>query len=77
MTFEIIENFSCNTLLTILVVKLLVESGAPTTSKTSDGKIPLCHAASNKHVDVVEYLLSRKHDIYLLLDDSKVNYKLI
>ena len=55
-----------------LVVKLLVKSGAPTISKTNDGKIPLCYAASNKHIKVLEYFLTKHYDAYSLLDDSKV-----
>jgi len=31
----------------------------------------LCNAASNRHIDVVEYLFTKNHDVYSLLDDSK------
>ena len=53
-------------------MKLLVESGAPTTCKTNEGKIPLCKAASNRHIEVLDYLLTKPHDVYSLLEDSKV-----
>jgi hypothetical protein len=53
-------------------VKLLVDSGAPTTCITNDGKIPLCNAASNRHVEVLNFLITKKHDVYTLLEDNKV-----
>jgi hypothetical protein len=53
-------------------VKLLAESGAPTTFETNEGKIALCYAASNRHLEVLDFLLTRKHDSYMLLEDNKV-----
>lgn len=50
-----------------------MESGAPTTAQTSNGRIPLWFAASENNLNVVMYLLKQAHDAYLLLDDRKVN----
>jgi hypothetical protein len=52
-------------------VKLLVESGCPTTCQTNEGKIPICLAAANGHNDVLDYLLTKSFDVYSLLQDNK------
>ena len=54
------------------VVKLLVESGAPTTVETNTGKIPLWFAAAESNLVVVSYLIKQDHDAYTLLNDRKV-----
>ena len=54
------------------VVKLLVESGSPTTAETSNGRTPLWFAASENKLKVVTYLIQREHDSYKLLEDRKV-----
>ena len=54
------------------VVKHLIEAGANTTYETKDGRIPLCHAASNSHNDVLSFLFSKEHDTHMLMDDKKV-----
>lgn len=55
-----------------LVVKLLVDSGAPTICETNEGKIPLCNAAANRHIEVLDFLLTKKHNVYMLIEDNKV-----
>ena len=54
------------------VVKLLVESGSPTTAETSNGRTPLWFAASENKLKVVTYLIQREDDSYKLLEDRKV-----
>lgn len=54
------------------MVKLLVESGAPTTVQTNNGRIPLWFAAAESNMSVVSYLIKQQHDAYSLLDDRKV-----
>ena len=56
----------------LTVVKLLVESGSPTTAETSNGRTPLWFAASENKLKVVTYLIQREHDSYKLLEDRKV-----
>ncbi len=50
-----------------------VESGAPTTAQTTNGRTPLWFGASENNLNVVMYLLKQPHDAYNLLDDRKVN----
>ena len=54
------------------VVKLLVESGAPTVAETANGRIPLWYAAAEGNLSVVTYLIQQSHDSYSLLEDRKV-----
>lgn len=53
-------------------MKLLVEAGASTEDKSSEGKTPIVLAVSSEHVDVYHYLINKKHDSYKLLEDKKV-----
>lgn len=53
-------------------VKLLVESGASPKSETNYGSAPIWFAASEGHNDVLEYLLTKEHDSYSLMDDKRV-----
>lgn len=55
------------------VVKLLVESGASPKSETNYGSAPIWFAAQEGHNDVLEYLLTREHDTYSLMDDRRVS----
>ena len=59
----------------LTVVKLLVESGSPTTAETSNGRTPLWFAASENKLKVVTYLIQREHDSYKLLEDRKVQMR--
>ncbi|CAB0010021.1 unnamed protein product, partial [Nesidiocoris tenuis] len=52
-------------------VKLLVESGASPKSETNYGSAPIWFAASEGHNDVLEYLLTKEHDSYSLMDDKR------
>ena len=50
----------------------MVESGAPTTVETKNGKIPLWFATAEGNLIVVSYLIKQDHDAYSLLSDRKV-----
>lgn len=54
------------------VVKLFVNSSADAQAETKDGKIPLCFAAANNHLDCLRFLLKQKHDTHQLMEDRKV-----
>ena len=54
------------------VVRLLVESGASTTSETDNGRVPLWYAAAESNLRVVNFLMQQPHDSYSLLEDQKV-----
>lgn len=54
------------------VVKLLVESGASPKSETTYGSAPIWFAAQEGHNNVLEYLLTKEHDTYNLMDDRRV-----
>ncbi|BES94180.1 Ion channel nompc [Nesidiocoris tenuis] len=58
-------------------VKLLVESGASPKSETNYGSAPIWFAASEGHNDVLEYLLTKEHDSYSLMDDKRFVYNLM
>lgn len=59
------------------VVKLLVESGASPKSETNYGSAPVWFAAQEGHNDVLEYLLTKEHDTYSLMDDRRFVYNLM
>ena len=54
------------------VVKLLVETGAAPDQVSKDGKMAITFAASANHIDVLSFLLKKKHDCRLLMEDKKV-----
>ena len=54
------------------VVKLLVESGASPKAETNYGASPIWFAAQEGHNDVLEYLMTKEHDTYGLMDDRRV-----
>ncbi|KAG8227340.1 hypothetical protein J437_LFUL003329, partial [Ladona fulva] len=53
------------------VVRLLVESGASPKSETNYGRPPIWFAASEGHNDVLEYLMGKEHDTYMLMEDKR------
>ncbi|XP_045473083.1 serine/threonine-protein phosphatase 6 regulatory ankyrin repeat subunit A [Harmonia axyridis] len=59
------------------VVVLLTESGASPKSETNQGAVPIWFAASEGHHDVLEYLMTKEHDTYILMDDKKFVYNLM
>ncbi|XP_050548255.1 ankyrin-1 isoform X2 [Daktulosphaira vitifoliae] len=59
------------------VVKLLVESGASPKSETNYGASPIWFAAQEGHNDVLEYLMTKEHDTYGLMDDRRFVYNLM
>ncbi|KAF5298214.1 hypothetical protein FQA39_LY02638 [Lamprigera yunnana] len=59
------------------VVKLLTESGASPKSETNLGAAPIWYAASEGHNDVLEYLLTKEHDTYSLMEDRRFVYNLM
>ncbi|CAH1403231.1 unnamed protein product [Nezara viridula] len=59
------------------VVKLLVESGASPKSETNYGSAPIWFAAAEGHNDVLEYLLTKEHDTYSLMEDKRFVYNLM
>ncbi|XP_054262267.1 ankyrin-1-like [Macrosteles quadrilineatus] len=59
------------------VVRLLVESGASPKSETNYGSAPIWFAASEGHNDVLEYLLTKEHDTYNLMEDRRFVYNLM
>lgn len=54
------------------VVKLLTESGASPKSETNLGAVPIWFAASEGHHDVLEYLMTKEHDTYTLMEDRRL-----
>lgn len=56
------------------VVKLLTESGASPKSETNLGAAPIWFAASEGHHDVLEYLMTKEHDTYTLMEDRRLTY---
>ncbi|XP_045473074.1 serine/threonine-protein phosphatase 6 regulatory ankyrin repeat subunit A-like isoform X2 [Harmonia axyridis] len=59
------------------VVKLLTESGASPKSETNLGAVPIWFAASEGHHDVLEYLMTKEHDTYDLMEDRRFVYNLM
>ncbi|KAG5868555.1 hypothetical protein JTB14_019499 [Gonioctena quinquepunctata] len=59
------------------VVKLLVESGASPKSETNLGAAPIWFAASEGHHAVLEYLMTKEHDTYALMEDRRFVYNLM
>ncbi|XP_060528049.1 serine/threonine-protein phosphatase 6 regulatory ankyrin repeat subunit A isoform X3 [Cylas formicarius] len=59
------------------VVKLLVESGASPKSETNLGAVPIWFAASEGHYGVLEYLMTKEHDTYTLMEDRRFVYNLM
>ncbi|KAL1490865.1 hypothetical protein ABEB36_011550 [Hypothenemus hampei] len=59
------------------VVKLLVESGASPNSETNLGAVPIWFAASEGHHAVLEYLMTKEHDTYALMEDRRFVYNLM
>ncbi|KAH1017863.1 hypothetical protein HUJ05_008457 [Dendroctonus ponderosae] len=59
------------------VVKLLTESGASPKSETNLGAVPIWFAASEGHHAVLEYLMSKEHDTYALMEDRRFVYNLM
>lgn len=56
------------------VVRLLVDSGAHPKAETNLGSSPIWFAASEGHNDVLEYLMTKDHDTYSLMEDRRVSY---
>lgn len=54
------------------MVRLLVESGAHPKAETTLGSSPIWFAASEGHNDVLEYLMTKDHDTYSLMEDRRV-----
>lgn len=59
------------------VVKLLTESGASPIAETNLGAVPIWFAASEGHHDVLEYLITKEHDTYNLMEDRRFVYNLM
>ncbi|XP_017781810.1 PREDICTED: serine/threonine-protein phosphatase 6 regulatory ankyrin repeat subunit A isoform X2 [Nicrophorus vespilloides] len=59
------------------VVKLLTESGASPKSETNLGAAPIWFAASEGHHDVLEYLMTKEHETYSLMEDRRFVYNLM
>nr|CAI5857375.1 unnamed protein product [Callosobruchus analis] len=59
------------------VVRLLVESGASPKSETNLGAAPIWFAASEGHHAVLEYLMTKEHDTYALMEDRRFVYNLM
>ncbi|KAK9890744.1 hypothetical protein WA026_012092 [Henosepilachna vigintioctopunctata] len=59
------------------VVKLLTESGASPKSETNLGAVPIWFAASEGHHDVLQYLMTKEHDTYALMEDRRFVYNLM
>ncbi|KAK6636040.1 hypothetical protein RUM43_009692 [Polyplax serrata] len=59
------------------VVRLLVESGASPKSETNYGSPAIWFAASEGHNDVLEYLMTKEHDTYSLMEDKRFVYNLM
>ncbi|CAH1122114.1 unnamed protein product [Ceutorhynchus assimilis] len=59
------------------VVKLLTESGASPKSETNLGAVPIWFAASEGHHAVLEYLMTKEHDTYALMEDRRFVYNLM
>lgn len=59
------------------MVKLLVESGASPKSETNYGSAPIWFAAQEGHNDVLEYLLTKEHDSYSLMEDKRVSFRML
>ena len=55
------------------VVRLLVESGGHPKAETNLGSSPIWFAASEGHNDVLEYLMTKDHDTYSLMEDRRVS----
>ncbi|XP_050310455.1 serine/threonine-protein phosphatase 6 regulatory ankyrin repeat subunit A isoform X3 [Anthonomus grandis grandis] len=58
-------------------VKLLTESGASPKSETNLGAVPIWFAASEGHHAVLEYLMTKEHDTYALMEDRRFVYNLM
>lgn len=56
---------------------MLAESGASPKSETNLGAPPIWFAASEGHHDVLEYLMSKEHDTYTLMEDRRFVYNLM
>ena len=54
------------------VVNLLVESKASTENETKEKKIAMVYAAENNHTEVLSYLLTKKHNTDILMEDWRV-----
>jgi ankyrin repeat protein len=61
----------------LAVVKLLVESGASPKSETNYGSPAIWFAASEGHNDVLEYLMTKEHETYSLMEDRRFVYNLM
>ncbi|XP_065174102.1 serine/threonine-protein phosphatase 6 regulatory ankyrin repeat subunit A isoform X3 [Atheta coriaria] len=59
------------------VVKLLTESGASPKAETNLGAVPIWFAASEGHHDVLEYLMTKEHETYSLMEDRRFVYNLM
>uniref|UniRef100_A0A1I8AYW8 ANK_REP_REGION domain-containing protein n=1 Tax=Meloidogyne hapla TaxID=6305 RepID=A0A1I8AYW8_MELHA len=59
------------------VVKLFVNSSADAQAETKDGKVPLCFAAANNHIECLHFLLKQKHDTHQLMEDRKFIFDLM
>lgn len=58
------------------VVRLLVEAGASPKSETNYGAAPIWFAAQEGHNDVLQYLITKEHDTYNLMDDKRVSIQI-
>ncbi|VDM84600.1 unnamed protein product, partial [Strongylus vulgaris] len=59
------------------VVKLFVKSSADELAETKEGKVPLCFAASNNHIECLRFLLKHKHDTHQLMEDRRFVFDLM
>ena len=56
----------------LVVVKLLLDSGASARSRNDHGRVPLWYAAAEGRQEVLALLLTKEHDAYTLMEDRKV-----
>lgn len=59
------------------VIQTLVESSADTTATNQDGKTALCIAANSIKGDVITYLITKPHDVFLLMTDPTFMFDLM
>lgn len=56
----------------LVLVDLLLESGATPLSMTNNGRTAMWYAAAEGQTAVLSLLLKQPHDTYVLMDDRKV-----
>ena len=57
----------------LVLVKLLLQSGAFALNVTNNGRIPMWYAAAEGQTAVLSLLLKEKHDAYTLMEDRKAS----